>query len=86
MKVQTVISKVSDFFKYLRTRSRRRLYRQWVDRAGLSPEAIPPEEAAEDITPQIDRKQLRLLILYILLVLSLGILGTGLILLIVQSR
>ncbi len=85
MKVQAVLSRASDFFKYLRTWRKRRLLQQWVDRAGLSPDAIPPEEVVEDITPEIDRKQLRLLILYILLGFSVGILGTGLILLMVQS-
>ncbi len=85
MRVQTVLLKVGDFFKYLWTWRRRRLHQQWVDRAGLSPDAIPAEEVVEDITPEIDTKQLRLLILYILLGFSLGILGTGLILLMVQS-
>ncbi len=85
MKLWTVLHKANDVFKYLRTRRKRRLYQQWVDKADLAPEAVPPEEVAEDIIPKIDTKQLRLRMLYILVGFSLGILCMGLILLIVQS-
>ena len=81
-----MLHKVNDVFKYQRTRRKRRLYQQWVERADLAPEAVPTEEVVEDIIPKIDTKQLRLRILYILVGFSLGVLCMGLILLIVQSR
>ncbi len=81
--------------KYFRRREKRKLYRQWVERSGLSPDAIPREEAAEErISPKHkqllhvhaeDKQQSRLYILYILLGVSLVILCAGLILLIVHS-
>ena len=71
--------------KYFRRRKKRKLYRQWVERSDLSPDAIPREEVAEDMIPQIDKQQSRLHILYILLGTSLVILCVGLILFIVYS-
>jgi hypothetical protein len=56
-----------------------------VERAQLPPEAVPREEFAEDIIPKIDKKQLRLPMLYMLLGASVVILCVGLILLIVYS-
>ena len=66
-------------FKYLQRWRKERLYQQWVEKAGLPPEAVPKG----DITPKIDK--LRLGALYILLGVSLMIFGLGLILLIMQS-
>ena len=71
--------------KYFRRKKKRKLYQQWVERASLSPDAVPQEEVAEDMIPQIDKKQSRLNILSILLGISLVILCAGLILLIVSS-
>ncbi len=71
--------------KYFQTRKKRKLYRQWVERASLSPDAIPREEVAEDMIPQIDKQQSRRHILYILLGVSAVVLCVGLILLIVHS-
>ena len=71
--------------KYLRRRKKRKLYQQWVERASLSPDAIPREEVTEDMIPPIDKQQSRLNILSILLGISLVILCAGLILLIVYS-
>ena len=85
MKLWTVFSKAYKILGYPRRRRKVRLYRQWVERADLAPGAIPPEEVAEDVTPKIDKKQLRLPILYVLLGVSWGILCVGLILLIVQT-
>jgi len=51
----------------------------------LSPDAVPQEEIAEDMIPQIDKQQSRLNILSILLGISLVILCAGLVLLIVYS-
>ena len=62
-----------------------KLHRQWVERAGLPPDAIPREEVAEDMMPPEDKQQSRLNILSILLGVSLVILCVGLILLMVYS-
>ncbi len=85
MKLWTALSKAYKILGYLRRRRKVKLYQQWVERGDLVPEAIPPEEVAEDIIPKIDKKQLRLNILYMLLGASMLILCVGLILLIVQS-
>ena len=66
-------------------KKKRKLYQQWVERASLSPDAIPREEVAEDMIPQIDKQQSRLNLLSILLGISLVVLCAGLILLIVYS-
>lgn len=73
--------------KYFRRRKKRKLYRQWVERANLSPDAIPQEEVAEDRLPmsQADKQRLHPTILYILLGVAVVVLGAGLILLIVHS-
>ncbi len=73
--------------KYFRRRKERKLYRQWVERANLSPDAIPREEVAEDMIPmpQADKQQSHLTILYILLGVAVVVLCAGLILLIVYS-
>lgn len=71
--------------KYFRRKKKRKLYQQWVERASLSPDAIPQEEVAEDMISQVDKQQSRLHILYILLGTSLVILCVGLIFLIVRS-
>ena len=100
--------------RYFQRRRKEKLYRQWVERAGLPPETVPAKaESPEDITAQsenlethepvriqakpdsraathpgvtgdmmaeIDRRQLQLPMLYVLLVVCLVILLTGLIL------
>ena len=73
--------------KYFRRRKKRKLYRQWVERSNLSPDAIPREEVAEDMIPmpQVDKQQSHLTILYILLGVAVVVLCAGLILLIVYS-
>lgn len=71
--------------KYFQGKRERELHQQWVERAGLPPEAIPQEEVAEDMMPQTDKEQSSLHILYILLGVSLIILCVGLILLMVHS-
>ena len=89
MKLWAVLSKaisiLKSIFNYLRLRRKGKLYQQWVKRAGLPPEAIPREEVTEEIIPKIDKEQLRLHALYMLLGASLVIFGMGLILLIVHS-
>ncbi len=73
--------------KYFRRRKKRKLYQQWVERANLSPDAIPQEEVAEDRIPmsQADKQQLHPTMLYILLGVAVVVLVAGLILFIVHS-
>ena len=90
MDFSTVLSKANDLLKYPQRRRRRRLYRQWVERADLPPEAVPEGEVARDIIPKIDKDKLRLNvlnpnILYILLGASVMIFVVGLILLAIHS-
>ena len=85
MKLRTILSKANDILKYWQNRRKRRLYKQWVEMAGLPPEAVPQEEVAEDIMPKIDKKHLRLPMLYMLLGATLAIVGVGLVLLIMHS-
>jgi len=85
MKLWAVLFKACKIPGYLRRSRKKKLYQQWIEKADLAPEAIPPEEVTEDIIPKIDKERLHLPILYILLGVSLGILFVGLILLMVQS-
>ena len=73
--------------KYFRKREKRKLYRQWVERANLSPDAISREEVAEDTIsiPQADKQQSPPIILYILLGVAVVVLCVGLILFFVYS-
>ena len=69
MKLRVVLSRanslLNNILNYLQRRRKGRLYQQWVERAGLPPEAIPREEPAQDVMPTIDKEQLRLLLLYV---------------------
>ncbi len=84
MKFQVVLSKINDILKYPQRREKKRLYQQWVERAGLPPEAIPEEEVAKDIIPKIDKNKLRQNALYILLGAAIMLFCVGLILLIIN--
>ena len=87
MRFQVVLSKVNIILKHMRTRKQRKLYQQWIEQAGLSPEAVPREEVTEDLVPEVGRgkERQRLPILYMLLGACVVILCVGLILLIVHS-
>lgn len=88
MKLSVVLSKLSsilDTLNYFQRRRKGKLYEQWVQRAGLPPEAVPREKIHEDIRPKTEKKQLQQPILYILLGASLVIFFVGFILLIVAS-
>jgi len=120
MKLQTILSRADDILKYPQRRRKRKLYKQWVERAGLPPEAVPHEtdkfegtppeansyeavshkvrrppkahiepdsiathpEVTGDMLAEIDKRQLRLRVLYVLLGACLVILAVALILLI----
>ena len=82
--MQSLVSKLNNLVRYLRTRRKAKLYQQWVEKADLPPEAVP-EEFARDIVPKTGRERLRLRMLYILLGASLAVLFMGLILLIAHS-
>jgi len=71
--------------KYFKRRRTEKLHQQWVERAGLPPDAIPREETAENMMPPEDKPQSRLNILSILFGVALVILCAGLILLMVYS-
>jgi len=74
--------------KYFRRRKKRKLYRQWVERASLPPDAIPREKVPEDRVPQADKAdkpQSHLDLLSILLGIALVVLCAGLIILMVYS-
>lgn len=79
MRPGEVISKANDILKYIKARRKRRLYGQWVERAGLPSEAAPKEAPPVDILPKLDKKELRLPLLYMLLGASVLILFAGLI-------
>ena len=85
MKLWTVLSRAYNVLGYLQRRRRMKLYQQWVERASLPPEAIPQEKVTEDMIPKIEKRQLRLPLLYMLFGASLLILCMGLILLIIYS-
>ena len=71
---------------YFQRRRKEKLYRQWIEKAELPAEAIPQEEAAEEIRPKkVDKGKSRLHILYILLGVAIVLLCVGLILLVTQS-
>ena len=81
MKLWTVLSKAYNLLGYLQQRKKKRLYKQWIEKAGLSPGAMPEGEVGRDKIPEVDKKH----ILYIMLGVSLVIFCIGLILLIVHS-
>ncbi len=90
MKSRIVLSKANSILtnipNYLQRRRKERLYQQWVEKAGLPPEAIPWEEVPEDITTKkVDKEPSRLHILYIFLGVFLVVWCVGLTLLILQS-
>jgi len=72
---------LSHLANYLRTHKKRRLYRQWVQKASLPPEAVPRGEAPQDITPRINWQQLRQNLLFMLLGAVLTIFAGALVLL-----
>ena len=42
------------FYKYFERKRKAKLYRQWVERAGLPSGAVPPEaDKSEDISPRV---------------------------------
>ncbi len=82
MKLRTVLPTLIHLLTYLNRKRKAKLYQQWVDRADLAPEAIPPEETTEDVLPEVDTKRLRQNIQYVLLGFFLGVFCFGLILLI----
>jgi len=83
--VGALLSKTKQILQYLMTMRKRRLYEQWVEASDLPPEAIPQDLIAEGIMPKTGWKQMKLVLLYVLLGVSVSILFTGLILLILHS-
>ena len=70
---------------YFRKKREKKLYQQWVERASLSPDAVPRQEEDEDMMPQVSSGQKsRLNLLYILLGVATIILSVGIISLILD--
>jgi len=72
-----ILRRVANILSYLQRRGRKRLYQQWVEKAGLLPEAVPLEVQ--------NLRELRLPLLYVFLGASALILCLGIILLIIHS-
>ena len=70
--------------KFLRKRKEDKLYKQWVERGDLPPEAIPREETPKDVLVGRERGERGLRVLYILLGVSILILCVGVIILFTQ--
>ena len=79
---------MAKIFNYLRTRRKKRLYKQWVEMAELPPEEVAREEVGPQLVEEEERLEeapLRLTTLYVMQGASLVLLCVILILLIVQS-
>ena len=85
MKLWTALAKIHNLLGYMQRRKKKRLYKQWIERADLPPEAMPKEEFAEEQISEVDKKQLYRRLLYILLGVFLVVLCVGLILLTMHS-
>jgi hypothetical protein len=85
MRPGEVISRANGVLKHIKARRKRRLYGQWTERAEMPPEAAPKEKPPVDILPKLDKKELRLPLLYMLLGASGLILFAGLIVIALQS-
>lgn len=72
-----ILRKVANILSYLQRRRRKKLYQQWVEKAGLLPEAVPLKVQ--------NSRELRLPLLYVFLGASALILCLGIILLIIHS-
>ena len=83
--VGTFLSKTHQILKYLTTMRKRRLYKQWVAAANLPPDAIPEDILAESMMLETGWQQVKLVLIYVLLGVSILILFTGLILVIINS-
>ena len=62
-----------------------KLYKQWVKHGDLSPGTTPQEESPSDVSAGREKNKQGLRGLYILLGVSIFVLGAGLVLLLIQS-
>jgi len=85
MKIMTVLAKIYHLLGYMQRRRKKRLYKQWIERADLPPEAMPEEEFATEKIPEIDKKQLYKRLLYTLLGVFIVVLCIGIISLLIHS-
>jgi len=81
---EKLVTRIAYIIKYLRTRRKRRLYRQWVEASDLPPDTIP-DELAEDTVIETTLRQSKLVLLYVALGVAALILLSGLILLVLRS-
>ena len=50
--------RLTTLLTYFRRRRKEKLYRQWIEQAGLPPEALPPlTDESEDMRPQPDDRE-----------------------------
>ncbi len=82
--MEKLVTRIAYIIKYLRTRRKRRLYRQWVEASDLPPDTIP-DELAEDTVIETTLRQSKRVLLYALLGAAVLILLSGLILLVLRS-
>lgn len=71
--------------RFGRKKKEEKLYQQWAQHSDLPPEAIPQEEAPQDISVKAERKKRRPSLLYILLWVGIALLCAGLGLLFTHS-
>ena len=71
--------------RFGRKKKEEKLYQQWAQHSDLPPEAIPQEEAPQDISVKAERKKRRPPLLYILLWVGIALLCAGLGLLFTHS-
>jgi hypothetical protein len=71
--------------RFGRKKKEEKLYQQWAQHSDLPPEAIPQEEAPQDISLPTEKKRRRPPLLYILLWVGIALLCAGLGLLFTHS-
>jgi hypothetical protein len=71
--------------RFGRKKKEEQLYQQWAQHSDLPPEAIPQEEAPQDISLPTEKKRRRPPLLYILLWVGIALLCAGLGLLFTHS-
>lgn len=57
MRLPQLVNKTSGLVNYLRMRKKDKLYRQWIDKAGLPLEAVPRKvRIVQPVLPKIDKR------------------------------
>jgi hypothetical protein len=82
--MEKLVTRIAYIINYLRTRRKRRLYRQWVEASDLPPDTIPGE-LAEDTEIETTLRQSKLVLLYALLGAAVLLVLIGLVILIART-